>query len=386
MKIGFLGWGSLVWNPRELQVEGPWEKNGPLLPVEFARISQGERLTLVLYRGARQVPTLWAMASFEKLESAIRNLACREDTWSKNIGFIRTDDKSENRCRLEELEAKILIWAREKHLDAVVWTDLPSNFKEKIGIDFNPKNAVKYLKNLKNQARLDAEAYVRNAPEQINTETRKEIEKELAWTCTDDDYRKRQWSGLRKNLEDEKRIVKKAADDSYWIVVPQVPATFGHLLVISWKGLREQDITDKGLFTDKLHMQNIMMTVRETIMKMKNNLTYDGMRNGRKCERVYLLSECETRCFPFHFHLIPRFEKDRKGHIYLLERELEEVRWTVGKEEDAGKLTDGCNRIAQVEALTLFHRSQILSKEWVRCDEERKDLVKRIVGWAKLNV
>ena len=38
-------------SPRELRITGEWNLGGPFLPVEFARASQEERLTLVLYPG-----------------------------------------------------------------------------------------------------------------------------------------------------------------------------------------------------------------------------------------------------------------------------------------------------------------------------------------------
>ena len=233
LKIAFLGWGSLVWNPKNLEINGKWEKDGPFLPIEFARVSNGERLTLVLYSGAAQVPALWAMANSNKLKDAVRNLACRECTPTDNIGFIRTDGKKESKSNQRDLEPKITEWSKQKGLDAVVWTDLTSNFKEKLKIDFNPKNAVDYLKKRKGQAYQNAQQYIRNAPKQIDTEARREIEKELSWTCIDYDFRKLPWFELRKNFEEEKRVVKKARDDSYWIVVPREPAAFGHLLVIS---------------------------------------------------------------------------------------------------------------------------------------------------------
>jgi diadenosine tetraphosphate (Ap4A) HIT family hydrolase len=180
--------------------------------------------------------------------------------------------------------------------------------------------------------------------------------------------------------------VKKAADDSYWIVVPQEPAVFGHLLVISWEDLGEQDITDEGLFTDLMHMQSIIRMIHEVTLKMKNHLTSDGTASGRKCEKVYLISECESPDLPFHFHLIPRFQNDRKGHFYLFEKELEEARWMVGKEGEGEKLADGCCRIANTEALSLFHRYLILSKKWTRDDNERKNSIERIKGWTKLHL
>lgn len=50
MKIAILGWGSLIWNPENLNyyTEFGWSKNEPKLPIEFLRISNNGRLTLVI--------------------------------------------------------------------------------------------------------------------------------------------------------------------------------------------------------------------------------------------------------------------------------------------------------------------------------------------------
>lgn len=39
MKIVVLGWGSLIWNPGDLKINSEWQKDGPTLPIEFARVS-----------------------------------------------------------------------------------------------------------------------------------------------------------------------------------------------------------------------------------------------------------------------------------------------------------------------------------------------------------
>ena len=76
--IACLGWGSLVWNHDEgLPVEGGWHTDGPQLPVEFTRVSSGERLTLVVTEGAPPVTILWAALAVSSLGDAMNALAKR---------------------------------------------------------------------------------------------------------------------------------------------------------------------------------------------------------------------------------------------------------------------------------------------------------------------
>lgn len=122
MRIGVIGWGSLTWDPRGLEIEGNWHVDGPMLPVEFARVSSGNRLTLVLVDTVYPQPTLWALSRKATLAEAITNLAKRERTTESNIGrWPRVNPAGIFEKRMASIVAA---WARERKLEAVVWTAL----------------------------------------------------------------------------------------------------------------------------------------------------------------------------------------------------------------------------------------------------------------------
>jgi hypothetical protein len=63
MRIAFVGWGSLIWNPGKLPLATNWTEVGPILPIEFSRISKDGRLTLALTNGTeRACPPVTAKA------------------------------------------------------------------------------------------------------------------------------------------------------------------------------------------------------------------------------------------------------------------------------------------------------------------------------------
>lgn len=185
MKIAILGWGSLLWQPKDLQFdkETGWSANGPFLPIEFARISKDGRLTLVITKNATEVQTYFAISSHETSEEAVLNLAVREGSGREQIGSY---DKSEKTFSKKVFFNKnILDWINNTDIDAVIWTNLGEKWEstnengEKIKIVSDDR--IDYLKNLKGNKSALAEEYIRRTPTQIQTQYRTLIEKELNW-------------------------------------------------------------------------------------------------------------------------------------------------------------------------------------------------------------
>lgn len=218
MKIAFVGWGSLIRNSRGLRITGEWQKDGPLLPVEYARISNNKSLTLVLYSKAPEVQTLWAYTKFEKLRDAIQALKKRERTTEDNIGFFSRKDTSSRCNAVPSVLPRIMDWTEKKQLDATVWTDLPSNFEEVVRADLTEENVLNYIIDQKNEENQQTEKYVLNTPEQIDTKIRRLLRAELGWRSLTE-YRNGFW--LNKNtfiIADDAEIItarRKALGYSY---------------------------------------------------------------------------------------------------------------------------------------------------------------------------
>jgi hypothetical protein len=196
-KIAILGWGSLVWDPRKLTLKkkivhkhakNSWNKDGPKLPIEFARVSEDGRLTLVITPEAKPLTTLWAYSAFGSLDQAKENLGEREGTIISNIGSLKKDESPKN-----DIEKIISKWLKKKDIEAVVWTALPP--KDRYGENrvMDASEAISYLKSLTGQEREKAKNYIEYAPEQIHTRIRTRIEEEFGWyknqnTEKNDDY------------------------------------------------------------------------------------------------------------------------------------------------------------------------------------------------------
>lgn len=178
MKIVCLGWGSLIWNPRDLPLIGDWKSDGPAIRVEFARQSRDGRLTLVLTPGAASVASLWAELACDTVEEARDALGAREGipekNWFRHIGVWPGNQYS------PVLLPDLTSWASDRSIDHVVWTALPPKFKRSEVIP-SEHEVIEYLDTLKGEDREKAKNYIMQAPQQIDTTYRRAIKRELGW-------------------------------------------------------------------------------------------------------------------------------------------------------------------------------------------------------------
>jgi len=154
-------------------------------PIEFARISQDGRLTLVIHAGSDDQQTCWALSEFATLEEARRNLRMRENSRLSDIHWIRRWGGAIAGVT-KDVGGRINKWMESrKQVEAVAWTGLPSNWKEKRGRAFAPDDAVAYLLELESHQRVgetynQARRYVTHAPPLIDTPVRRAM-RERGW-------------------------------------------------------------------------------------------------------------------------------------------------------------------------------------------------------------
>lgn len=173
MKIALLGWGSLLWDHRPAfdATIGPWSPCGPLLPVEFCRISTTRKgaLVLVIDRAlGAGVQVFYTLSVRDDPADALADLRAREGTSMQQIGFVDLL-AGEQRGRDPEAVATITTWAQHMNIPFAAWTDLASNFKSKTGKPFTHEAALAHLKSLKKAGRREAVRYIVKAPPQVDT-------------------------------------------------------------------------------------------------------------------------------------------------------------------------------------------------------------------------
>lgn len=181
LQIAILGWGSLLWDvrPEFDRWHEPWTHDGPTLNVEFSRVSstRGGALTLVVDE-LHGTPIIVARCLSRRttLDDAARDLRAREGTTMQNIGRL---DIRTYKPDGSSMEGAIAAWARHRQVDAVVWTDLKSNFAEKVGRPLTIEAAVLYIRNLPTEGRAKAAEYVSRAPSYVDTPIRRALLEEL---------------------------------------------------------------------------------------------------------------------------------------------------------------------------------------------------------------
>lgn len=183
MRIAVLGWGSLIWDRRDLMLAQTFKPNGPSLPVEFSRVSLDRRLTLVIDEAHGTPCTTHVAASgCLDLDQAIDNLRRREGMPSADgIGFVDTREHTRGDTAWERHPRAVLAiehWALRQGYAAVIWTALTSNFHEpdKAGRPFSVTAALDYLAALNAERLARALQYFRNAPPEIRTPLRAAVD------------------------------------------------------------------------------------------------------------------------------------------------------------------------------------------------------------------
>lgn len=176
MTIACLGWGSLIWDPRDLPIRRQWFEDGPLLRVEFARQSDNGRMTLVVEPGSPEIRSLWAIMDTDNLDLAKSQLMAREGTKREDWVTAWAQD-----APAPDVMPGLPGWAAAHGITGVVWTSLPPQFDKK-PVTPTVEQVVAYLAGLEGAKRDEAERYIRHAPRQVDTPYRRRMEAVLGWT------------------------------------------------------------------------------------------------------------------------------------------------------------------------------------------------------------
>lgn len=180
-KIACIGWGSLIWEPRDLPIIGDWHSNGPSLPVEFARQSSADHITLVIVESDHRVPTLWAELNVETVAQAVEALRVREGVpYESSIGRWPNDTQKEYLS-----SDAIAEWATANGVQAVVWTALLPGMKGNRGSIPTLDELTVHLAKLEGSALSKAKIYIANAPSQIATPYRQDLAKACETSSSD---------------------------------------------------------------------------------------------------------------------------------------------------------------------------------------------------------
>lgn len=173
MRIGILGWGSLVYDWRCLSLEEPveWGLSGLRLPIEFSRVSRDGRLTAVIDEACGTlVPTRIATSRRTTFSEAINELKCREgNTFSRWIGSLARETVTPATRSGPRIADGIREWLKGSDFDGVIWSDMPPHLTS---VD----DVVTAFDRLAGEVRLRARDYIAWAPPEVRTRARTTLE------------------------------------------------------------------------------------------------------------------------------------------------------------------------------------------------------------------
>ena len=190
MKIAVIGYGSLIWDLEclEPRVDGPWQRaGGPLLPLEFSRISPKRRQALVLVVDdsiSAPCATSHIASTRNRLEDAVDDLAQRERCRPEFISYTSRDG-SRSRGTSRRAQSAVQAWLAGTRFDGAVWTGLPANFAEATGTPFSHDAALAYLQKLDEPSLAEAWRYMEYAPEETATPLRRHVRAQGWWQGLD---------------------------------------------------------------------------------------------------------------------------------------------------------------------------------------------------------
>jgi hypothetical protein len=165
-----------------LRTIGDWNLDGPTLSIEFSRISEKGRLTLVIDElNGTPVRTRSIRSAYATLDEAIDNLRIREGSPNaKGIGFADLRNVSSSPTAIDRHQAStetIAKWGESKGADAVIWTALGPRWP--LDGRFSVEAAAQYVARLGEPLRSEAHQYIKMAPAEVITPVRKRFEELL---------------------------------------------------------------------------------------------------------------------------------------------------------------------------------------------------------------
>lgn len=180
-RVAILGWGSLLWEGGDAfdQWHGPWRFDGPVLKIEFGRVSSRRLGALTLVIDAQYgspIQVAWCLSKRASLDDAASDLRAREETTIDRVA--RLELKRSGDLVTDEPAATIATWTKAKRLDAVVWTALGGNFSKEAGVPFSVAAAAHYVKTLTAAGKAKAAEYVWRAPDFVDTPLRAALQQE----------------------------------------------------------------------------------------------------------------------------------------------------------------------------------------------------------------